>query len=132
LSLLPLEFKQLLLLVLLQQLLEPFPLLPPPLLSFFFLLRLLLPLLQLLLRLPLALFLFLLPPLLDGVEPDGPRRPLCDGRSLDLLIYGVGILRGPSTTRPTTNGNGIPYAPRLGRLGGSPLLLGARRLDSPW
>ena len=139
--LLPLEFQQLLLPVLLQQLLEPFSLLPPPFLFFFFsfpsrllllLLQLLLLLLQLLLRLPLTLFFFLLPPLLDGVEPDGPRRPLCDGRSLDLLIYGVGILRGPSTTRPTTNGNGIPYAPRLGRLGGSPLLLGARRLDPPW
>ena len=131
--LLPLEFQQLLLPVLLQQLLEPFSLLLPPLLSFFSIRpRLLLPLLQLLLRLLPALFLFLLPLLFDGVEPDGPRRPLCDGRSLDLLIYGVGILRGPITAGPIANGNGIPHAPRLGRLGGSLLLLSARHLDPPW
>jgi len=132
--LLPLEFQQLLLPVLLQQLLKQFSLLPSSFLFFFFSFpsRLLLLLLQLLLRLPLALFFFLLPPLLDGVEPDGPRRLLCDGRSLDLLICSVGVLRGLSTTRPITNGNGIPHAPRLGRLGGSPLLFGARRLDPPW
>jgi len=59
LPLLPLELPKLLLLILLQQLLELVPLLPPPFFFFFsFLLRLLLPLLQPLLCLPLALFLF--------------------------------------------------------------------------
>ena len=62
LLLLLLELPQLLLPVLLQQLLELGSFWPPPLLSFFsFLLRLLLPLLQLLLRLPLAFFLSSLP-----------------------------------------------------------------------
>ena len=73
--------------------------LPPPLFSFFF------PP-QLLLRLPLALLLFLLPPLLDGVEPDGPRRPLHDRGSLDLFFQGVNVLREPIATGPITNGNG--------------------------
>jgi len=131
--LLPLEFQQLLLQVLFQQLLEPLSLLPPPLFSFFFFPpQLLLLLLQLLLWLPLALFLLLLPPLLDGVEPDGPRRPLRDRGGLDLLIHGAGILREPITAEPIANGNGIPHAPRLGRLGGSLLLLSARCLDPSW
>jgi len=91
--------------------------------------RLLLPLLQSLLRLPLALFLFLLPPLLDGVEPDGPRRLLRDRRSLDLLVRGAGVLRKPVAAGPVTYSDRIPLDPRTGRLGGSLLLLGARRLD---
>jgi hypothetical protein len=104
--------------------------LPPPLLSFFyFLLQLLLPLLQLLLHLPLALFLFLLPPLLNGVEPDGPRHPLRDKGSLDLLVRGPGVLRKPVTAGPVTYSDRIPLDPRMGRLRGSLLLLGARRLD---
>jgi len=131
--LLPLEFQQLLLPVLFQQLLELFSLSLPPIFSFFFFPpQLLLLLLQLLLPLPLAFFLFLFPPLLDGVEPDGPRCPLRNRGSLDLLIHGAGILRGPITVGPIANGNGVPHAPRLGRFGGSPLLLGARRLDPPW
>jgi len=130
LLLLPLELPQLLLPVLLQQLLELVPFLPPPLLSFFsFLLRLLLPLPQLLLLLPLALFHFLLPLLLDGVEPDGPRRPLRDRGSLDLLIHGPGVLRKTVTAGPVTYSDRIPLDPGLGRLEGSLLLLGARRLD---
>ena len=69
---LPLELPQLLLPILLQQLLELVPLLPPPFFFFFsFLLRLLLPLLQTLLRLPLALFLFLLPLLPTEWSPMG-------------------------------------------------------------
>ena len=130
LLLLLLELPQLLLPILLQQLLELGSFWSPPLLSFFsFLLRLLLPLLQLLLRLPLAFFLSSLPLLLDGVEPDGPRRPLRDGRSLDLLVHGAGVLRKPVATRPVTYSDRIPLDPRSGRLGGSLLLLGARRLD---
>jgi len=79
--------------VLLQQLLELGSFWPPPLLSFFsFLPRLLLRLLQLLLRLPLAFFLSSFPLLLDRVKPDGPRRPLRDGRSLHLLVHGAGVL----------------------------------------
>jgi len=125
-----LEFQQLLLPVLLQQLLEPFSLLPPPLLSFFsVLLQLSLPFLQLLLRLPLALFLFLLPLLLDGVEPDVTRRPLRDRGSLDLLVHVAGVLQEPITAGPVTNSDRIPLAPRSRRHGGSILLLGARRLD---
>jgi hypothetical protein len=147
LLLLPLEFQQLLLPVLLQQLLEPFSLLPPPFLFFFFsfpsrllllllqllllLLQLLLLLLQLLLRLPLTLFFFLLPPLLDGVEPDGPRRPPRDGGSLELLIHGAGVLRGPVAARPIADSNRIPRIPRSGRLRGSLLLWRVRRLDPP-
>jgi len=128
--LLPLEFQQLLLPVLLQQLLEQVSLLPPPLLSFFsFLLQLLPPLLQLLLRLPLVLFLFLLPLLLDGVEPDGPRRPLRDRGSLDLHVHGAGALREPIIAGPATNSARIPLATRSGRLRSSLLLLRARRLD---
>jgi len=128
--LLPLEFQQHLLLVLLQQLLKSVSLLPPPLLSFFsFLLQLLPPLLQLSLRLPLVLFLFLLSLLLDGVEPDGPRRPLRDKGSLGLLIHGAGVFREPITAGPITNSDRIPLDPRSGRLGGSLLLLRARRLD---
>jgi len=103
---------------------------PPPLLSFFsFLQWLLLPLRQLLLCLPLALFLFLLLLLLDGVEPNGLRRPLRHRGSLDLLVHGVGLLQKPITAGPVTYSDRIPLDPRSGRLGGSLLLLGARRLD---
>ena len=108
-----------------------FSLLPPPLFSFFFPPQLMLLFLQLLLWLPLALFLFLLPPLLDEVEPDGPRCPLRDRGSLDLLIHGAGVLRESIATGPITNSDRIPHAPRLGRLGGSLLLLRVRRLDPP-
>jgi len=87
LLLLLLELSQLLLPVLLQQLHELGTFWLPPLLSFL-LLRLLLPLLQLLPRLSLTLLHFPLPLLLDGVEPDGPRRPLCDRISLDLASMG--------------------------------------------
>jgi len=97
LLLLLLEFSQLLLPVLLQQLLELGTFWLLPLLSF---LLLLLPLLQLLPHLSLALLLFPLPLLLDGVEPDGLRRPLRDGRSLDLLVHRVSILRRPVAARP--------------------------------
>ena len=102
LLLLSLKFLQLLLSGLLQLVLEWF--FPPQL-------RLLL--LQLLLRLLLTLFFFLLPPLLD------------------LFIHGTGILRVPIAARSIANGDGIPHALGLGRLGGSLLLLKARRLDPP-
>ena len=91
LLLLPLDFQQLLLPALLQCILECFfsfsPFSPQLLLLLLQLLQLLL-----LLWLPLVLFPFLLPPLLDGVEPDGPRHPLRDRGSLDLLIHGAGVL----------------------------------------
>jgi hypothetical protein len=87
LLLLPLKLQQLLLPTLLQLLLEPLFLLPP-LLSFFFFFP------------SLMLFFFLLPPLLDGVKPDGPRRPFRDRRGLDLFIHGAGILRKQIATGP--------------------------------
>jgi len=103
---------------------------PAPLLSFFpFLLRLLLPLLQLLLRLSLVFFLSSLPLLLDGVEPDGPRHPLRDGGSLNLLVHEAGVLRKPVATGSVTYCDRILLDPRSGRLGGSLLFLGARHLD---
>jgi len=118
LMLLLLELPHLLLPVLLQQLLELGTLW-------------LLPLLRLLPRLLLVL-LFLLPPLLlDGAKPDGPGRPLHDGRSLDLLVQRAGVLRRPVTAEPVADCDRISLDPRSGRLGGSLLLLGARRLDPP-
>jgi len=129
--LLLLELPQLLLPVLLQQLLEQGT--PrPPLLLFFFLLWLLLPLLQLLPHLPLALLLLLLPLLLDRMEPDGPRRPLCGGRGLDLLVHGVDVLGRPIAVGPVTYCDRILLDPRAGRLGDSLLLLETARLNPPW
>ena len=72
------------------------------------------------------------PLLLDGVEPDGPRRPLHDRGSLDLLVHGPGVLRKTVTAGPLTYSDRSPLDPRSGRLGGSLLLLGARRLDPLW
>jgi len=137
LLLLPLEFLQLLLPVLLQQLLELSSFLTLPLLSFFsFLLRLLLwlllHLLWLLLSLPLALLLLLLPLLLDGVELDGPRRPPRNRGSLDLLVHGPAILRKLVTDGHVTYSDRIPLDPRSGKLGGSLLFLRARHLDPVW
>jgi len=120
LLLLSLEFQQLLLPTLLQLIFEW---LSPP--QLWLLLRRLLP------RFLLTIFFFLLPPLLDRVEPDGPRRPFRDRRGLDLFIHDTGILREPITTGSIANGNGIPHAPRLGRLRGSLLPLRTRRLDPP-
>jgi len=125
--LLLLELPQLLLPVLLQQLLELGSLCLPLLLTFF-LLRLLLPLLQLLPRLLLVLLLLPLPLLLDGVETNGLRRPLRNGISLDLLVHRAGVLRRPVAAGPVTYCHRIPLDPRSGRFGGSLLLLGARRL----
>jgi len=128
-----LELPQLLLPVLLQQLLELSSFWPPSLLLFFsFSLQLLLPLRQLLLCLTLTFFLSSLPLLLDRMEPDRPRCPLRDGRSLDLLVHGAGVLRRPVAAGPVTYCDRIPLDPRSGRLGGSHLLLGARRLDPLW
>jgi len=121
LLLLSLEFQQLLLPTLLQLVLERFTplwLLPH--------------LVRLWLRLLLTLLFFLLPPLLDGVRPDRPGCPFRDGRGRDLYIHGTGVLRELITAGPIANGNGIPHAPRLGRLGGSLMLLSVRRLDPPW
>jgi len=109
------------LLELLQQLLELGTFWLLPLLSFF-LLRLLLPLLQLLPRLLLALLLLSLPLLLDRAKPDGLGCPLRDGRGLDLLVHRAGVLRRPVATGPITYGDRIPLDPRSGRLGGSLLL----------
>jgi len=81
------------------------------------------------------LFLFLpLPyaPLLDGVEPDGPRRLFRDRGGLELFTRGAGILREPIDAGPVANGDGVSHAPRQGRLGGSLLLLEMRHLDPPW
>jgi len=114
--LLLLELPQLLLPVLLQQLLEQGSPWPPLLLSHF-LLRLMLPLLQLLPHLPLALLLLFLPLLLDRMDTDGPRRPLCGGRGLDLLVHGVVVLRRPVDARPATYCDRILLDPRTGRLG---------------
>jgi hypothetical protein len=121
LLLLSLVFQQLLLTTLLQLIFEW---LSPP--QLWLLLRRPLPWLL------LTIFFFLLPPLLDGVEPDGPRRPFHNRRGLHLFIHGTGILREPINTGSIANGNGIPHAPRLGRLRGSLLPLRARRLDPPW
>ena len=60
---------------------------------------------------------------------DGPRRPLRDWGSLDLLACGAGVLRKPVVARPVTYSDRIPLGPITGRLGGSLLLLGVRRLD---
>ena len=122
LLLLSLKFLQLLLSALLQLVLEKFS---PP--------QLWLLLLQLLSLLLLALFFFfLLPHLLDGVEPDGPRRPFRDWRGLDLFIRGAGILREQNATGPVAYGDGVSHAPRPGRLGGSLPILETRRLDPRW
>ena len=63
------------------------------------------------------------------LQPDGPRHPLRDKGSLDLLVRGPGVLRKPVTAGPVTYSDRIPLDPRMGRLRGSLLLLGARRLD---
>ena len=55
----------------------------------------------------------------------------CDSRGLDLFIHGTGILRELITVGSIANGDRIPHAPRLGRLGGSILLLKVRRLNPP-
>jgi len=98
------------------------------------LLRLLLAvlLLQMPPRLLLALLLFFLLLLLDGAKPGRPGRPPRDERSLGLLVRRMGITRGPVAARPITNGNGFPLNPRSGRLGGSLLPLGPRRLGLFW
>jgi hypothetical protein len=83
-------------------------------------------------RLLLALLLFFLLLLLDGAKPGRPGRPPRDERSLGLLVHRVGIPRGPVAARPITNGNGIPLDPRSGRLRGSLLPLGPRRLGLFW
>ena len=66
---------------------------------------------------PPALFLFLLPLLLDRVEPDGPRRPLCDRGSLDFLDHRTGVLRKPVTAGPVTYSDRIPLDPDRGGSG---------------
>ena len=106
LLLLSLKFLQLLLSALLQLVLE-----------WFFRPQLWLLLLQLLLQLLLTLFFFLLPPLLDGVKPDGPRRPFRDWRGLDLSVHGTGVLREPIAAGSVANGDGIPHAPDWGGSG---------------
>jgi len=121
LLLLLLKFMQLLVTALLQLVLERFS---PA--------QLWLLLLQLLPLLLLMLFVFLLPPLLDGVEPDEPRRPFRDRRGLDLFIRGAGILREQIATGPVADGDWVSHSPKLGRLGGSLLILETRRLDRPW
>jgi len=87
-------------------------------------------LLQLPPRLLLTLLLLFLLLLLDGAKPDRLGRPSRDERSLGLLVHRTGIPRGPVTARPITYGNGIPLDPRSGRLGGSLMPLGLRRLGS--
>ena len=130
LLLLLLELMRLLLAVLLQQPLElgtgrRMPFLP------FFQLQLLF-LLWLLPRLLLTLFFLFLPLLFDRVEPNGPRCPPRCGRGLDLLVHRAGVPRRPITARPITYSDRICLNPRLGRLGGSLLPLGVRRLDLLW
>jgi len=128
--LLLLELLQLLLTILLQELLElrtcwrmPFP--------NFFLLPLLL-LLRLLPRLLLVPLFLLLPMLLDGVKPGRLGRPLRDVRGLGFLVHRTGVLRRPVAARPITYSDRIPLDPRSGRLEGSLLPLGVRRLDPLW
>ena len=129
---------QLLLLTLLQLFLEPLSLL-----QLWLLLLQLLPL-RLLQQSPLQAtlflffffslltpFLFLFPPLLDGVTPDRPRHPFPSKRGLDFLVRSASVLRKHIAIGPVTDGDGVTHIPRLGRLGGSPLALGTRRLDPP-
>ena len=103
----------------------------PPLLE---LPRLLLtaPLLQLPPRLLSVLLLLFLLLLLDGAKPRRPGRPPRNERSLGLLVRRPGIRRSPVAARPVTYGDRIPLDPRSGRLGGSLLSLGPRRLSLFW
>jgi len=75
------------------------------------------------------LFLILLPPLLDGVMPEGPWCSFLNVGGLDLLVRGASVCRVRTTTRPITDSDGVTHSPKLGWLGGSLLALGARRLD---
>jgi hypothetical protein len=56
-------------------------------------------LLQLPLRLLLALRLFFLLLLLEGAKPGRPGRPSRDERSLGLLVHVMGVPRGPVAAR---------------------------------
>ena len=86
-----------------------------------FLLFLFPPLLLLLLVLPLLCFL-------NRMEPNGPWRPSLDLRGLNPLVHDTSASRARAVPGLITNSDGVTHSPRLGRLGGSLLTLGARRL----
>ena len=83
-------------------------------------------------RLLLTLLLLLLLLLLDGVELDRPWCPPRNGGDLNLLVHGTGVPRRPVAASSITNSDRVRLNPRSGRLGGSLLSLGPRRLSLFW